>query len=218
MESWLWMVGRAPVNPSGPADFWIWWGPVFGLSDHLELNVPFQALGWGGHTALDSFEVDLRYRIKSRLDHSAFQPLIRVAYHQPIGFRESPFFATPRIDYNLVGSYDFGSGLHLDLDLGGRIGLGPFTERHTNVFFQLTYDVGVSYPVSREVRVSLENLGEFPVANLEPGKAGPEEFVGPSVSWTHGPMWLTFGVMVGLTPLLPHTPHFMPRLIWAVAL
>src|SRR4051794_18084075 len=63
LEQWLWMRGRNVADSSEPAHYWIWWGPVFGIGDHLELALPFQILSeGGGGTWLDDFEVDLRYR------------------------------------------------------------------------------------------------------------------------------------------------------------
>lgn len=214
LEQWLWAVARSPEYPSRTARYWIWWGPVFGLSDHVELALPFQVVSWGGadgqETQLESFEADLRYRIKPRGDQDPLQGLVRLTYHQPTGFPEPP-----RIDADLVGSYDFASGFHLVLDLGAKFGLRPVTAQGGDVFTQLTYDLGISYRVSDEIRVSAENFAEFPVAHL-PGEA--HAFVGPAFEWTRGRFWLTFGVLVGLTPVLEETPHVMPRLLWAVAL
>jgi hypothetical protein len=66
-----------------------------------------------------------------------------------------------------------------------------------------------------ELRGSLEAFGELPLQGI-PG--GQHHFVGADLAWTFGRSWVTLGLMVGLTPLFPETPQFMPRLIWAVAL
>ena len=42
LEQWLWARSRAPAFPDRPSNYWIWWGPVLGLSQHLELALPFQ--------------------------------------------------------------------------------------------------------------------------------------------------------------------------------
>lgn len=215
LEQWLWMVGRNPAASNVAARYWIWWGPVLGISDHFELALPFQVVSWaypkGEETQLESFEADLRYRLKPRGDQDPLQGLIRLAYHQPTGSPEPP-----RIDADLVGSYDFESGLHLVLDVGAKFGLRPFTLEGGDLSTSMSYDLGVSYPVSDEVRVSAENFGEFPVSNLNGVRA--HEFVGPAFEWTRGRFWLTFGVLIGLTPAFDQTPHVMPRLLWAVAL
>ena len=210
LEQWLWARGRAEEGATGPTHYWIWWAPVFGLSDHFELALPFQiAAQKGEETYLDSFELDARYRIKPRLDTSAFQPLIRLAYHFPI------HAGPPRLDFDLVGSYDFDSGLHAVLDLGGKTGLAPITAQGGDVSLQGTVDAGLAYPVSDEVQLGGEAFFELPIANI-PGSS--HAFVGPDFAWTRGRIWLTVGVLVGLTPLLPQTPHIMPRILWAVSL
>lgn len=214
LETWLWARSRSPASPTRTARYWIWWGPVFGLTDHLELNLPLQIVSWaapyGQQTQLESFEADLRYRLKPRTSQDPLQGLFRVAYHQPTGFPEPP-----RVDVNAVGSYDFDSGLHLVLDVGAQVGLSPLTAAGGDLTTLLTYDLGIAYPVSDEIKVSVENFAELPVLNLG-GEA--HEFVGPAFEWTRGRFWLTFGVLVGLTPVLKETPHVMPRLLWAVAL
>lgn len=215
LEQWLWMRGRsAGEYASRSARYWVWWGPVFGLSDHFELAVPFQIVSWrdpdGQETQLDSFEADLRYRLKPRGDSDPLQTLFRLDYHQPAGGA-----GPPRIDANVVNSYDFESGLHLVLDVGAKLGLQPFTTTGGDPSLQLTYDLGVSYPVSDEIRVSAENFAELPVSN---SGGTVHELVGPAFEWTRGRMWVTFGLLFGLTPALPQTPKVMPRLLWAVAL
>lgn len=214
LETWLWARARSPAASSQSARYWIWWGPVFGLTEQLELNLPLQIVSWAGadgqETQLESFEADLRYRLKPRTNQDPLQALFRLTYHQPTGFPQPP-----RVDVNAVGSYDFESGLHLVLDVGAKIGLSPLTSAGGDVTTLLTYDLGVAYPVSDEIRVAVENFAELPLVNV-PGEV--HEFVGPSFEWTRGRFWLTFGVLVGLTPAFDQTPHFMPRLLWAVAL
>ena len=218
LEQWLWMRGRNVEDPQLPAHYWIWWGPVFGIGDHLELNLPFQIISTGGGgTWLDDFEVDLRYRLKPRLNNDNWQTLFRVAYHIPTA-KVQPYSTVSsgnRIDVNIVNSYDFDSGVHLTLDLGGKIGLAPLTAAGGEASFLGTVDLGAAYPVGDEVRLAAETFAEVPIANYG-GTA--HWFAGPSVEWTRGRMWITAGVLVGLTPLLPETPRLMPRIIWAVSL
>lgn len=211
LEQWLWARGRAPAFPQKPATYWVWWGPVFGLSQRLELALPFQVLSTQSSTQLESFEADLRFRLFPRGDESAFQPLVRVAWHQAVH--------TPnpsRVDVNLVGSYQLAEGLHAALDLGAQVGIPAVRGSQGPVQVLGTYSVGLAYSlIPDELQVSLESLGEFGVRELD---QGPHLFVGPNVAWTFGRTWVTVGTLVGLTGLAPKTPRFMPRLIWAVAL
>ncbi|NTX08721.1 hypothetical protein HUA74_33550 [Myxococcus sp. CA051A] len=211
LEQWLWARSRAPAFPDRPSVYWIWWGPVIGLSQHLELAIPFQVRANRDITELDSFEADFRYRLFPRGDDRAFQPLIRAVWHQSI--REA---SPSRVDADLVGSYQWDSGLRVALDLGAQVGIPGLRGGDAPVQILGTYSAGVSYPViPDELRLSFESFGEF---GLKDVKGDPHLFVGPSVAWTFGRMWITAGTFVGLTGITDETPRFMPRLIWAVAL
>jgi hypothetical protein len=211
LEQWLWARSRAPAFPSQPASYWVWWGPVLGLSQHLELALPFQVRATQSVTELESFEADLRYRLFPRGDDSAFQPLVRLAWHQAIRT------ANPsRVDLTLAGSYQLEGGLRAVLNLGAQVGIPALRGSGGGVRVLGTYSAGVAYPViPDELQLSLESFGEVPMRGLE---LKPHVFIGPNVAWTFGRTWVTVGTLVGLTGLFPETPRFMPRLIWAVAL
>lgn len=211
LEQWLWARSRAPIPAGRPSVYWVWWGPVLGLSQHLELALPFQVRATRGVTELESFEADFRYRLFPRGDDSAFQPLVRAVWHQAIASS-----GPSRVDLNAVGSYELESGLRLVLDLGVQVGIPALRGGAGPARVVGTYAAGVSYPVlPDELRLSLETFGEF---GLWEQPQGAHLFAGPTVAWTFGRTWVTAGVLVGLTALAPETPRFMPRLIWAVAL
>jgi hypothetical protein len=211
LEQWLWAKSRAPANPSIPARYWIWWAPVFGLTQRLELAVPFEVVASRERTQLESFSADLRLRINPRGDDSPWQPLVRVAYRQSIHTSQPS-----RVDANLVQSYETQSGLRLALDLGAQAGIPALRGNEGPLRLLGTYAAGASYPlIADELRASLEVFGEIPLRNL-PGES--HHFVGADLAWTFDRTWVTLGVMVGLTPISKETPHFMPRLIWAVLL
>ncbi|MFE8597664.1 hypothetical protein [Archangium violaceum] len=211
LEQWLWAKSRAPGVPERTSNYWVWWGPVFGLTQRLELAVPFQVLATRDRTQLESFDADLRLRFNPRGDDSPWQGLLRVAYHHTIHTTQPS-----RLDANLVQSFETEGGLRLVLDLGAQVGLPALRGQEGPVRLLGTYAAGVSYPlVEDEWRASLEAFGEIPLQGI-PG--GQHHFVGADVAWTFGRTWVTLGVLVGLTPLFPETPQFMPRLIWAVVL
>jgi len=212
LEQWLWVKGRSPGVPQQPSRYWVWWGPVFGLTQRLELAVPFQVSATRDRTQLDSFDADFRLRLNPRGDDSPWQPLVRLVWHQAIHTSQPS-----RVDANLVQSYQFDGGLRLVLDLGAQVGVPAFRGQEGPVQLLGTYAAGASYPLSEdgELRASLEAFGEIPLRNLQ---LGQHHFVGADLAWTFGRSWVTLGVLVGLTPLFPETPRFMPRLIWAVVL
>jgi hypothetical protein len=120
------------------------------------------------------------------------------------------------VDVNFVQSYGQPEGLRLVLDLGAQVGLPVLRGGQEPVQLLGSYSVGATYPlVEDELRLSLEAFGELPLRGLS---GEQHHFVGPSLAWTSGRMWVTLGTLVGLTPLFPETPRFMPRLIWAVLL
>lgn len=211
LEQWLWARTQAPAAPAVPSSYWIWWGPVFGLNQHLELALPFQVQADRDSTWLESFEADLRWRIFSPNDEGKLQPLVRAAFHQVI---HAPGTHS-RLELNLVGSYGAQDELHAAVDLGTRISFPFLGGSGDPVQVVATYAAGVSVPVLFEgLRISGEIFGEIVAA----GPPDQHHFVGASVSYVRGRMWITAGSMVGVTPLFPTTPQFMPRLIWAVAL
>jgi hypothetical protein len=211
LEQWLWIRGRAPVPPGQSEAFWIWWSPVLGLGGNLELQVPFQILANSNVTRLESFEADLRWRVFGREDTGPFQTMLRLVYHQGIG-------SASRVDANAVFSYDFTEQLHGVVDLGGRLALpNPDLSVSGPPNFVGTYDVGLAYRLGpqSEFHLSAELFGELPASSLQTGQ---HHFAGASVMWTRSRVWLTVGTLVGLTPLFPETPYFMPRLICGVVL
>lgn len=211
LEQWLWARSRAPGTPERPSAYWIWWGPIFGLSQRLELALPFQVRSTRNVTQLDSFDADFRYRLFPRGDDRPFQGLVRLAWHQAIHSR-----MPSRVDLNLVGSYQVEGGLRAVLDLGLQVGIPALRGDDGPAQVLGTYALGVAYPlIEDELRVSLETFGEL---NLRAAGQDPHLFVGPNVSWAFGKTWVTLGTLVGLTAISSETPRFMPRLIWAVTL
>jgi hypothetical protein len=213
LEQWLWVRGKPKDVPTAVADYWLWWGPVLGLTEHLEIAVPFQTVARSTPQTFwfDSVEVDARYRIFSRNDDGKLQPLVRAAFHQSV---RSPGMYS-RLDANAVLSYGALSELHATADLGARVSLPFLSVSSAAPRVQLTYAGGVSYPFTPELHAGVEVFGEIDVANPPVPTDVAHHFVGASFGYQKGRVWLTAGMLVGLTTL---TPQFMPRLIWAVAL
>ncbi len=211
LEQWLWARSRSPSDPSSPARYWLWWAPVFGLTQRLELAVPFEVVATRDRTQFESFSADLRLRLNPRGDDSPWQPLVRLAYRHSIHTSQPS-----RVDANFVQSYETEGGLRLALDLGAQVGIPALRGSGAPLRLLGTYAAGASYPlIESELRASLEVFGELPLRNI-PG--GTHQFVGADLAWTFDRTWVTLGVLVGLTPIAPETPRFMPRLIWAVLL
>src|SRR5712664_661200 len=65
LEQWWWSESRIQASAERPvakaALYWIWLAPVIGLSNHLELALPFQIVASGNSTALQTFSADAYY-------------------------------------------------------------------------------------------------------------------------------------------------------------
>jgi hypothetical protein len=207
LEQWLWAVGRVPRLPDSPVAEWLWWGPVLGVDEHLELRVPIQFFDSLDTFALASVGIDARYRIFPRAQDDGFQPLVRISYVQALKDYSGP----PRIDLNLVATYGDLSSLRYTVNLGARLGIPPLAGMSGLLTLVGTAAIAASYPLPHEVRISGELFGQVPF--LGSPLPGGQLYLGPSVSWTHGPFWLTAGSLFGLTH---NSSLFLPRLLWAV--
>jgi hypothetical protein len=213
LEQWLWAESRIPPNDQRPiarsALYWIWWAPVIGLTNHLELALPFQIVASANNTSVQFFSADALYRFFSREKDGGFQPLVRASYRQAIQARSAP--STLELDFVLT--YGKPNELHLTTNVGASIS-APWPENLPRPVTG-TFSAGLSFPLTSELRLSAEVLGEFQDRS---SSAFPRYFAGGALSYTRGRLWLTAGTMVGITGLSSATPPFIPRLLWAVAL
>ncbi len=221
LEQWWWSESRIARNNQGrptgkSAVYWIWSAPVFGLSNHLELTLPFQISATGNNTSLQMFSAEAYYRFYSREKEGGFQPLVRLSYHHAI---RSGAPSTAEAD--LVLAYGKPNELHLVVNASGEVSLPwPEGDPPPRRPFKPSVAGGVSYPLlpGGELRLSTELLAEFQVSSQSTSDAFPRYFIGGALSWTKGRVWITAGTMVGLTGLSSASPPFIPRLLWAVAL
>jgi hypothetical protein len=211
LEQWVWSESKVPASPDRPAIYWIWSSPVFGLTNHLELALPFQIVATANSTSLAFFAAEARYRFLPRENDGRFQPLLRVSLRQSISSRSGP----SGLEANFVATYGRPNELHVSVDLGARVAL-PWPENLPRPLVA-SYAVGVAYPIlGNELRLSAEFLGEQGIQDYAE-TAFPRHSVGGAISWTRGRIWLTAGSLFGLTGPSPASPRYMPRLIWAVA-
>ena len=207
LEQWLWAKERSPDSPTRPVVKWMWWGPVVGVSPQLELSAPLQIANTTSGMVFASLELDARYRLVPRENDLGFQPLVRLAYVQSL----NPIAGPSRVDADLVATEGGPTALRISENLGARIAMPWIDGDSGPVTATVTAAVGASIPLSRELRLAAELEGELPTAN--PGSALLS--VGPSLSWTHGPFWVTLGSLIGLTS---NTPRYFPRVLWAISL
>jgi hypothetical protein len=207
VEQWVW-----EMNLGGPKSAWLWWAPVIGITDNIELAIPIEAAWWWrpsaddpdkwqSSTQFETWGLSLRWRLaENDPDESGpFVPLVRVAVKHLLVANDHQDQQW-QFESNLVMSYDYDK-LHSVVDIG---------------FFYTTadaqwasYAIGSAYAVNDAVRLGGEVFGEVGLSS------GRKTFTmaGPDIGWTHGRAWITVGCLIGLTD---KAARFMPRLIWAL--
>ena len=210
LEQWLWSESKIPARPRIPARYWIYWSPVFGMSNHLELYLPVTIVSNSTSTNLETLSAEVRYRFFPREQEGGFQLLLRAAVHQAVFSRADPSSA----ELGLAASYGKPSQLHLAINVGLYAAL-PWPEHMARPII-LEYAAAAAYPVvGNELRLAAEFDGE--IGLRETSDTVGRHFAGGAIAWTRGRVWITAGMLFGLTGISDTTPRYMPRLIWAVA-
>ncbi len=204
VESWVQETdGR---GGAGIDETLLWWAPVIGLTDRLELAIPVEVL-WTrtagvSQTRLERYGAELRYRFvdPDPVEGGPFAPLARLAVKRLANERDSL-----RLEGGVVLALDAGP-VHLAADLEGIV---TFDLEHGKQLVQALPGAGVSVAVAGEFRVGAEVTS---VLQLSDTPAPSWAAAGPDFSFTHGRTWLTGAVLVGLTHI-----DLAPRVVWAIA-
>lgn len=194
-------------NGQGPADTkesLVWWGPLIGVTDRLELAFPVE-LTW---TSADGTEPDFtfrrwgaeaRYRMVSQDPEDAppFAPLVRVAVKRDVGVRD---LVQPEVD--LVMSYE-ADRVHALVDLGM---IGQITSDDRR--FQFRPGAGISIRVVEDLRLGAEVYAELDLDD----SANSWAVIGPNLAWTQGRFWLSASMGIGIYQI-----DTAPRVMWGIA-
>jgi hypothetical protein len=211
LEQWVWAYGRVPNKIDRPASIWVWWGPVVSMSNHLELALPLQLASFPGDLYLHSISLSARYRFVPREQDEGWQPMLRLTYQQPLDRAAGP----PGLEAALVLAVGSLRTVLVTFNAGVFVGM-PFLQSNlpgsTSVLGQ--GGVGVSFPVGRELRLAAEAYGNLPITGDTRPNVG-QVYLGPSLAWTRGPFWITFGCLFGLTS---DSSRYYPRVLWGIAL
>jgi hypothetical protein len=188
---------------------WVAWGPVIGITDQLELELPVE-LEWLSTLVGEMpvprtlftfrrFGVEARYRLVSPdpVDAPALVPLIRIAVKRDVTQRDDL-----RIEGDAVVSYDAGAVQAL-IDLGAT---GDISSDSQHV--ELHPGAGVSVRVTDELRIGAEFYSELSTHTLSESWAT----AGPNLSWSHGRFWLSGAFGIGF-----YHVRVAPRVIWGIA-
>lgn len=232
LSQWVWAEGKIPSMPYRYVSDWVWMGPTVGISSHLELSLPLVIVATSDETSsqtvLNSISLVARYRFFPREQDDGFQPLIRLEYQQPlsnyfVGSYPSATYARPAGPYSypntpelrllVVATYGSLKGVRATFNLGLQLGL-PFLQSSSRASFWAlgTAGVGLSVPLGSEFRVAAEFDGQLPITGYPDPNVG-QLFLGPSVAWTRGQIWVTFGSLFGLTH---NSNRFLPKVLWGI--
>jgi hypothetical protein len=183
----------------------LWWGPLIGVTDRLELALPVE-FAWtridgadGADFTFTRWGVEARYRLVSQdpEDAPGFAPLIRAAVKRDVGIRNA---VQPEID--AVFSYEVGR-VHLLVDLGM---VGQLTRDDHRLEFRP--GGGISVEVVGDLRLGAAAYAELDLDDSDNSWA----VVGPNLAWSHGRTWISAAFGIGIYQI-----DNAPRLMWGIA-
>lgn len=178
----------------------IWWGPLVGVTDQLELSFPIE-MEWTTDATRTRFTfrrfgIEAYYRLVSA-DAPAFVPLVRLAAKRDVSVRDDV-----RFEGDALASYETGP-VHVLVDLGFIADIAPGV-RHTEV----RPSGGMSVRVAGDFRIGAEVYSELSLDSHGESWAA----VGPNVAWTHGRFWFSGAFGIGVYHI-----HTAPRVMWGIA-
>jgi hypothetical protein len=207
LEQWLWTRKFTNVDTHG----WIWFAPIFGVSERVELAFPWEAVITNTSTAISDFVGEARIRL-GNLDDTAFvHHMLRVFAQQNFNH---PYnmgrYGIPWFGGDYVVSFGEVAGSHATVDVGA---YSDFRFHAAQSLSIQTLGLGYTYSVSKEVRVGGEYSHEI---GLSDGYYMHRYFqLGPNFAYSRGPVWITFGTLLGLTS---DSPDYLARFVFAVAI
>jgi hypothetical protein len=184
---------------------WLAWGPIFGLTDRLELALPVELLWVRDETKtatrLERFGAEVRWRLTDPdpVEGGPFTPLLRLGVKRIVAARN-----TVRFEGGVVLALDVGPA-RLAADLGAVVQVDDAGHHMSTA----TPMAGVSVAVVPELRVGAEV-----VTALQLGDSNALTWVaaGPNLSVTLGRSWISGAFLIGLYQI-----DLAPRLNWGIA-
>lgn len=190
LETWI-----LEENGKGDSDIQetlIWWGPVVGVTDQLELAIPIE-IRWeddedaaAAHVDIVRFGAEARWRLVTSdpEEAPAFVPLLRFGVKRLVTERDAA-----RVEADVVLTYDVGR-IHANLDLGAIAVI-----RGGEDTIEARPGAGVSVEVVEDLRLGAEGYAEIGVRD---DRVVDWIAIGPNLSWTHGRFWLAASVPIGV--------------------
>jgi hypothetical protein len=206
LESWV--AEEDGERPQGMApaqdETTLFWSPVVGLTDRLELALPLLASVTGQNatasTSINRFGAELRWRLTEPdpVESGPLASLLRLGIKRLIAQHDGLL-----LEGGVVASWN-AKRVHLVVDLEGvaEIMGGAAT-------YGFRPGAGLSARITGDLRLGAEAYAEL-------GFHDPSAFnwaaAGPNLAWSYGRFWLSASCLVGLWRIT-----VAPRLNWAVA-
>ncbi len=204
VEGWVLEEDGKGKSP-GEDETLVWWAPVVGVTDRVELALPIEIAhteqGTQSQTALERVGAEVRWRLTNPdpVERGPFAALVRAAVKRLVTERNAV-----RFEENLVLSLELGR-VYLATDLG----LVEKVDSKGHADPEGRPGVGVSIRIVDELRMGAELYAEVRLGNQQ----GVDWVtLGPNLAWTHGRFWLSASCPIGLSNITA-----APRLNWAVA-
>ena len=207
VELQTWILDESGKYGTSNKETWIWWGPVIGVTDQLELALPIE-LEWQSSEVDDvvrasftfkRFGIEARYRMASPdpAEASSLVPLVRIAAKRDVIVRDRL-----RVEGDAVLSYDIGP-LNAVIDIGVIADVATASS-HT----ELRPGGGISVQVASGLRLGVEAYSELSLDARGESWAA----VGPNLAWTHGRFWFSGAFGIGVYHI-----KTAPRVMWGIA-
>jgi hypothetical protein len=205
IELQTWILETNHKYGSNAKESSIWWGPLIGVTDQLELALPIE-LEWVSQENPDRtiftfrrFGIEARYRLFSTelIERIGFSPLVRVAAKRDVSVRDDV-----RLEGDVVMSYDIGRFQALT-DVGFVSDITPH-QHHS----EIRPGGGISLRLAEGFRLGGEVYSEMSFDSQGQSWA----VAGPNLSWTHGRFWFSGAFGIGVYHI-----SVAPRAMWGIA-
>lgn len=202
-EIQTWISEENGKSPGDVHDTTLLWSALVGVTDRLELGLPIEAL-WResaaapGALSLQRLGLEARYRFASPdpVEAPAVVPLVRAAIKRDVVARERV-----RIELDGVVSYRAGR-VHAVADVGIIV-----SASRAEAKLEVRPAAGVSVAVVGDLRLGAEAYAELKLDSDRDSWV----IAGPSLGWTHGRLWVSAALGVGLYRI-----DTAPRVIWGI--
>jgi hypothetical protein len=193
-------------RPGMPDETSLWWGPVIGITDQLELSLPIETSWEAGNTPTDArftltdYGADLRYRFVSAdpVEAGPLVPLVRLAVKRNVLERDAVI-----VEGDFVLGYQAGR-VHALLDAGVTTQFSSDEQ-----YVSARPGAGVSIQAVGDLRFGAEVTSYLQLA-------GDDDYqwvaAGPNLAWTHGRFWLSAAFAIGIYHI-----ETAPRITWGIA-